>query len=347
MIDALMRDLLLTSSISGSEGEIADLVEERLGHCDWLEVSRFGNEVIAHKPGSGPKVMLAGHLDTVPGDTKGRYRETEDSFSGLGAVDMKGGIAAMLVLAGSNTGPDVTYVFYTCEEIDFAANGLHRLGRELPELFGASYAILLEPTDNYVELGCQGTARVRLELAGVRAHSARPWMGINAISRAAAVVARLEQAGSRQVELAGVEFRESTTPTRIESFVANNVVPDLAKLWCNVRFAPDRTPESVSPALSAILNDLIHENDRVEVEEAVGGAMPSRDGYEPLIDRARGVRAKLGWTDVGYLAEHGITAVNFGPGDPLLAHGPNEVVAKSDIAACIDALAGWLDDLSH
>ena len=337
---ALARELLRIPSVSRDERAICDFIEERLQGDGELSLARFENNLVARIPGSGPRVLLAGHLDTVPGED--RVFEDGEVLGGLGAVDMKAGVAAMCEVATRDLARDLTLVWYSCEEIDASENGLRRLAGAMPGLLDVDLAVVLEPSGGAVELGCQGTLRAKVELRGRRAHSARPWMGRNAISRAASLVDRVDRLEPRRPILGGVEFKESLSAVRIESFVANNVIPDSARIWCNYRFAPDLSPEEAAARLLDWLQPVLEEGDTVTVEDAVAGAPATMSGFEGLVAAAGSVRAKLGWTDAGFLATHGVPAVNFGPGDPLLAHSPGEVVAKAEIAGCVEALASWL-----
>lgn len=344
-LESLLRDLLAIPSVSGEEDAIADYVVKRLATvADW-QIERAGNTVIAHRDGGpGPRLLLCGHLDTVPGDQV--FDEDDECFYGLGACDMKGGLAVMLSLAERPSPVPLTMVFYPCEEVAFDRNGLHLLGPAEAMVADHDLAVLLEPTDGVVELGCQGSLRLRLELAGKRAHTSRPWMGVNAIDRVAELLARVSEFERRRPLLAGVEFRESLSAIRVESFVANNVVPDRARLWLNYRFAPDYSGERASEELSAWLQPVLKDDDLIEVEEVVEGAAPVRAGFERLIETAGQVRAKLGWTDVSFLSSLGVPALNFAPGDPLLAHSGNERLEKLKLASSFAVLASWIDSLA-
>lgn len=335
------RDLIGISSVSGHEAAIADYVAGALAVAPGVTVERRDGCVIA-RVGSrvGPRVLLAGHLDTVPGEVA--LVEDEARLGGLGACDMKGGLAVMLGLAHAPAKCDLTLVFYPNEEVAFSSNGLHALGSLVA---GHDLGVVLEPTDNFVELGCQGTLRSQIELVGQRAHTSRPWMGRNAIARLGDLLGLVATFERRHPILGGVEFRESLEPVRVEGFVAYNVVPDRATLWVNYRFAPDLTPEDAGGRLERALVPALGPGDRFVVEEATAGAPAATDGFGRLIAGARGVRAKLGWTDVAFLGSHGVPAVNFGPGDPLLAHSGREIVAKADLAGALDALEAWLASL--
>jgi succinyl-diaminopimelate desuccinylase len=335
------RELIAIPSVSGQEASIADYVADHLEGAAGVAIERHAGCVVARcRSGSGPRVLVVGHLDTVPGEVA--LLEDEAYLGGLGACDMKGGLAVMLGLAHARMSANLTLVFYPNEEVAFAANGLHGLGAVVAR---HDLGVVLEPTGNFVELGCQGTLRARVELRGRQAHTSRPWMGVNAIARLGEVLDLVATCERRRPVLGGVEYRESLEPVRVEGFVAYNVVPDRARLWVNHRFAPDRSPEEASHWLARALEPALSPEDSLMVEEATAGAPPATDGFSELLARARGVRAKLGWTDVAYLASLGVPAVNFGPGDPLLAHSGREVVAKADLEDALEALQGWVASL--
>lgn len=332
------RDLIGIPSVSGQEEVIADYVADRLADAPGLRIERRSGSVVARqRGGSGPRVLVVGHLDTVPGEVA--LVEDEAHLGGLGACDMKGGLAVMLGLAHAQVAANLTLVFYPNEEVAFAANGLHALGSVVS---GHDLAVVLEPTGNFVELGCQGTLRARIELTGQRAHTSRPWMGRNAIARLGDVLSLVATFDRRRPLLEGAEYRESLEPVRVEGFVAYNVVPDRVRLWVNHRFAPDLSPEEAGDRLARALGPALGPEDALVVEEATAGAPPATAGFERLVACARGVRAKLGWTDVAFLASLGVPGVNFGPGDPLLAHSGREVLAKADLEEALEALEGWL-----
>ena len=252
---------------------------------------------------------------------------------GCGTSDMKSGLAVMLALAGAVRDPavDVTWVFYEAEEVDARFNGLKRLFEERPDLLEGDVALLGEPTDGVIEAGCQGTMRLRIVLRGARAHTARPWMGRNAIHRVGGLLGDLDRYQERRPVIDGCEYREAVQAVRIEGGVAGNVVPDEVVLLVNHRFAPDRTPDEAEAHLRELCAPWVEADDVVEVVDVADGAAPSLD--HPLLAAlvARNdlvVRAKLGWTDVARFAAHGIPAANFGPGDATLAHTADERVGR-------------------
>ena len=333
-------------SESGDEARIADEVEAALNaQTSGFEIVRNGNAVLARTQRQRPsRVLLAGHLDTVPvaGNLPSRLEGGE--LHGCGTVDMKSGDAVFLHLAATVAEPvhDLTLVFYDCEEIDSAANGLGRIERELPDWLTADVAILGEPTAGYIEAGCQGTLRVVISAAGTRAHSARSWLGDNAIHKLGAVLDRLASYTARTVDIDGCAYREGLSAVRIDGGVAGNVIPDAASVTVNFRFAPDR---SVPEALRHVHDVFDGLDVRIEQTDAAAGALPglSQPAARALVEAAGGrVRAKYGWTDVARFAALGIPAVNFGPGDPNLAHRRDERVPIANVTAAVEMLRRYL-----
>nr|AAA62899.1 u1756g [Mycobacterium leprae] len=333
-------------SESRAEARIADAVETALrAQTAGFEIVRNGNAVLArtslHRPA---RVLLAGHLDTVPVAGNLPSRCEKDVLHGCGTVDMKSGDAVFLHLAATVTEPvhDLTLMFYDCEEIDSAANGLVRIERELPEWLAADVAILGEPTGGYIEAGCQGTLRVVINAAGSRAHSARSWLGDNAIHKLGAVLDRLAAYRARTVDIDGCVYREGLSAVRVDGGVAGNVIPDAASVTVNYRFAPDR---SVAAALRHVHDVFDGLDVQIEQTDAAVGALPglSQPAAKALVEAADGqVRAKYGWTDVSRFAALGVPAVNYGPGDPNLAHRHDERVPVVQITAAVDMLRRYL-----
>jgi succinyl-diaminopimelate desuccinylase len=335
-------------SVSGQEAEITAAVEVALREqAPHLEVARSGNTVLARTNlGRPSRVVLAGHLDTVPVNHNLPASRTgagdEEILHGLGSVDMKGGDAVMLHLAATATAPthDLTFVFYDCEEVDAARNGLGRIERELPEWLAGDLAIVCEPSNAVVEAGCQGTMRVELRTTGRRAHTARAWMGVNAIHALAGALRRLEEYRPRTVEIDGCHYREGLQAVAVSGGVQGNVVPDEAVLAVNFRFAPDRTVDQATEHLRQVFAGY-----PVTVVDHAAGAMPglSAPAARQLVDAAGGEPvAKLGWTDVARFAAAGLPAVNFGPGDPTLAHTREEHVPVTQIRRCAKVLTRFL-----
>jgi succinyl-diaminopimelate desuccinylase len=289
-------------------------------------------------------VVLAGHIDTVPhaGNFPSQWDPERVRLSGVGTSDMKAGVAVQLRLAAALTDSnrDVTYVFYECEEVDTARNGLYRLSREAPELLAADFAILLEPSGGVVEGGCQGTLRAAITVRGARAHTARSWMGRNAIHEATPVLDILRSWSPRKPLVDGLEYHEGLNAVAISGGVAGNVVPDECVVTVNYRFAPDRTEAEAQ----AYVRDLFAAWP-VDILDSAPGALPglATGAAAQFVAAVGGTpRPKLGWTDVARFAELGIPAVNYGPGISEIAHTPAEYVEAAPIVAAERALAGWL-----
>jgi succinyl-diaminopimelate desuccinylase len=340
---ALTGALVDIASESLSEQEIADAVESALSRLPHLEVVRDGHTLVARTAlGRDERVVIAGHLDTVPANANFPSRLADGVLHGLGSCDMKGGVAVALLLAASVPEPvrDVTYVFYDAEEIAAEFNGLGRLARERPELLAGDFAILMEPSDAGVEAGCQGTMRVDVRTAGERAHSARSWMGSNAIHALAPVLDRLSTYVPRQVEIDGLVYREGLNAVGIRGGVAGNVVPDEAVVTVNFRFAPDRSEADAHQHLQEVF-----EGFGLTITDSAPGALPglaqpaaaafvAAVGAEP--------RPKFGWTDVAQFTQLGIPAVNYGPGDPIYAHKADEQVPVEHLHRVLTTLQKWL-----
>lgn len=343
----LTADLVDVESVSGDEDRLAGLVEAALRRYPGLEVERDGNVVLARTDlGRPERVVLAGHLDTVPIAGNLPSRRDGDTLYGCGTSDMKSGDAVMLRIAHLvGTGAldprvDLTWVLYDCEEVDAARNGLGRLARTRPDVLAADLAILLEGSDGGVEGGCQGTLRVVVRTRGVRAHSARSWLGRNAIHAAAPILATLAGYEARVVAVDGLTYHEGLNAVGIAGGIAGNVVPDECAVTVNFRFAPDR---SVDEALGHVRE--VFAGFEVELTDSAPGARPGLDRpvAEAFVAAVGGEpRAKLGWTDVARFGELGVPALNFGPGDPNLAHTVDEHVSVSRILAAEAALLRFL-----
>ncbi|OBK16131.1 succinyl-diaminopimelate desuccinylase [Mycobacterium asiaticum] len=343
---ALTAALVDIPSVSRDEGRIADEVEAALrAQTTGFEIIRNGNAVLARTAlGRPSRVLLAGHLDTVPVADNLPSRIENDELHGCGTADMKSGDAVFLHLAATVTEPahDLTLVFYDCEEIDSAANGLGRLERELPDWLAADVAVLGEPTAGFIEAGCQGTLRVVVSASGTRAHSARSWLGDNAIHKLGAVLDRLADYQARSVDIDGCVYREGLSAVRVDGGVAGNVIPDAASVTINFRFAPDRSPDAALQHVHEVLDGLDVE---IALTDSAAGALPglAAPAATALVEAAGGqVRAKYGWTDVSRFAARGIPAVNYGPGDPNLAHKRDERVPVANITAAVGMLRGYL-----
>jgi succinyl-diaminopimelate desuccinylase len=345
---ALTAELVDIPSESHHERAITEHIAQRLDPLPWLRLDRIGDNLVARTTlGRALRIVIAGHTDTVPSNGNLPARRDGDVLWGCGSADMKSGLAVMISLAETLAEPaaDVTYVFYEAEEVDSAFNGLGRLFRERPDLLEGDVALLGEPTDGVIEAGCQGTLRAELVLRGARAHTARPWMGRNAIHRLAAVLDRLSTYEGRRPVLDGCEFREALQAVRVTGGVAGNVVPDSASLVVNHRFAPDRTAEEAEAHVREVVASSLEPDDAFDVVDCAPGAAPGLDHpfLAALIDRHElAVRAKLGWTDVARFAAHGIPAANFGPGDATLAHTREERVGREPLERTYRALADVL-----
>jgi succinyl-diaminopimelate desuccinylase len=332
-------------SVSREEAELAAAVEAALrGQAGHLEVTRSGNTVLARTNlGRPSRVVLAGHLDTVPINGNLPSRRDEEFLHGCGSVDMKSGDAVMLHLAATATNPshDLTFIFYDCEEIDAKHNGLGRIERDLPEWLAGDLAIVCEPSNAVVEAGCQGTMRVRITTTGRRAHTARGWMGSNAIHALGSALRILEDYQPRAAEIDGCHYREGLQAVKIGGGVQGNVVPDEATIEINFRFAPDRSAEQAEEHLRQLFAAY-----QVTLVDVAPGAMPglAAPAARELIAASEGEpQAKLGWTDVARFAARGLPAVNFGPGDPTLAHTKEEHVPIAQIRRCADVLSRFLN----
>jgi succinyl-diaminopimelate desuccinylase len=330
-------------SVSGTEKPLADAVEAVLRPLAHLTVERDGNAVVARTGlGRAERVVLAGHIDTVPVADNLPSRREGDVLHGCGTSDMKSGVAVQLRIAATVPAPnrDLTFVFYDNEEVDAEYNGLRRIALNHPEWLAADFAVLLEPSRAQVEGGCQGTLRVRVRVPGQRAHSARSWLGENAIHRAAPVLARLAGYQPRRVTIDGLEYREGLNAVRIEGGVAGNVIPDVCTVTVNYRFAPDR---GVDEALAHV-RDVLHGYE-LELEDAAPGALPglAHPAAAAFVAATGGTaHAKYGWTDVARFSELGVPAVNYGPGDPNYAHKSDEQVNVADIVETERCLREWL-----
>jgi succinyl-diaminopimelate desuccinylase len=349
-LDLLARTAALVAipSESHHEAAITDHLETQLRALPHLEVTRVGDNLVARTGlDRSMRVVLAGHTDTVPANGNAEPRLDGDTLWGLGAADMKGGVAVMLALAEDVPEPavDVSYVFYAGEEVAAEHNGLAHLARDRPELLAGDVAILGEPTGGELEAGCQGTLRVEVIVRGVRAHSARPWMGRNAIHRLGEVLRLVETFEERRPVIQGCEYREALQAVVVSGGVAGNVVPDEARVLLNRRFAPDRTEAEALDEVRALLAPALEDGDGFEVDDSAPAAPPGLDQpvLASLVERhGLAVTAKLGWTDVARFAALGIPACNLGPGDPTLAHRADERVDRASLDRSFDVLRAVL-----
>ena len=343
----ITRQLCDIESVSGNERTIADAIQASLEGATHLQVTRNGNAIVARTQlGREQRVVIAGHIDTVPINNNVPTRfETVDGVEhlwGRGTVDMKAGVAVQLKLAVELVAPsvDVTWIWYDNEEVASNLNGLGRLASASPELLAGDFAILGEPSNSAVEGGCNGTMRAELRTFGIRAHSARAWVGHNAIHDAASILTTLAAYEPAEIEVDGLVYREGLNAVGISGGVATNVIPDECVVTVNYRFAPSRSIAEAEQHLRELFAGV-----DLTVTDAAAGARPGLDA--PLAQQflaAVGAEAKpkYGWTDVARFSALGIPAVNYGPGDPLKAHADDERVALDQITECEEGLRAWL-----
>jgi succinyl-diaminopimelate desuccinylase len=339
----LTAQLVDMESVSGSERPLADSIDAAVHRLPHLTVHRDGNAVVARTGlARAQRVVIAGHIDTVPVAANLPSRTEGGVLFGCGASDMKAGVAVQLRLAALLPEPsrDVTYVFYDCEEVEAERNGLLRLSRTSPELLAGELAVLMEPTGGVVEGGCQGTLRANVVARGKRAHSGRSWLGVNAIHQAGGILDLLRGYQAREPEVDGLTYHEGLNAVAISGGVAGNVIPDQCVVTVNFRFAPDRTAEQACEHVREVFAGW-----EVEVTDVAGGARPGLAAPAAAsftVAMGGTPRAKLGWTDVARFGALGVPAVNYGPGDPELAHRADEHVAIAAIGDCEARMLAWL-----
>jgi len=356
-IVALTTDLVNIPSVSGNEAALANAIFVELSKCDWLEVHRFKNSVVAKTNlDKASRVIVAGHIDTVPvADNEAAVFVSggsglpsdgtvvpNDVVFGLGSCDMKGGVAVALRAAVTIENPqfDVTYIFYECEEVDSERNGLTLIAAEHPEWLAADIAVLLEPSNANIEAGCQGTLRAKVSTVGTRAHSARSWLGDNAIHNLGEILARLNSYVPAKVLIDGLEYREGLNAVQVTGGIAGNVIPDSATVEVNYRYAPSTSGAQAEAHIREVFDGFL-----VEFVDNATGAMPGLDrpALADLVSRVGGkVAPKFGWTDVARFSAMGVPAVNLGPGDPGLAHSRNEHVSVAQLKQCEETVFDWL-----
>lgn len=341
----LTMDLCNIESVSGSEKQLADAIERALA-LPHLRVLRDGNAVVASTNSGKPRVLIAGHIDTVPVannlPSQLHHFEREQVIVGRGSVDMKGGVAVMLKLASELVNPryDISWIFYDNEEVDSSKNGLGRLAQNHPELLKGEFAILCEPTSALVEGGCNGTLRALIRTKGVKAHSARPWMGENAIHKATPILQKLSSFEPQTIAVDGLEYRESLNAVSIKAGIAGNVIPDLCEVEINYRFAPSKNAQAAKAQIEELFTGF-----EIEFVDVAEGARPGLDtelARQFLAATATTARPKYGWTDVARFSALGIPAINFGPGDPSLAHADNENLPVGHLFDVEKGLRSWL-----
>jgi len=356
-IVALTTDLVNIPSVSGNEAALANAIFVELSKCEWLEVHRLKNSVVAKTNlGKASRVIVAGHIDTVPvadnetavfvsggnGLPSDGTVVPDDVVFGLGSCDMKGGVAVALRAAVTIENPqfDVTYIFYECEEVDSERNGLTLIAAEHPEWLAADIAVLLEPSNANIEAGCQGTLRAKVSTVGTRAHSARSWLGDNAIHNLGDILARLNSYVPAKVLIDGLEYREGLNAVQVSGGIAGNVIPDTATVNVNYRYAPSTSGAQAEAHIREVFDGFL-----VKFVDNAPGAMPGLDrpALADLVSRVGGkVAPKFGWTDVARFSAMGVPAVNLGPGDPGLAHSRNEHVSVTQLKQCEETVFDWL-----
>ncbi|GAB3581044.1 succinyl-diaminopimelate desuccinylase [Leifsonia lichenia] len=343
----ITRQICDIESVSGNEKELADAIVEALSGLGHLEIIRDGDTVVARTNlGRDRRAVIAGHIDTVPlNDNLPTRFETIDGIQylwGRGTVDMKSGTAVQLKLAAELTDPaiDITWMWYDHEEVSADLNGLGRLARNRPDLFEGDFAILGEPSNGVVEGGCNGNLRVEVRTYGLRAHSARGWIGENAIHKATPILDTLAAYQACEVEVDGLVYREGLNAVGISGGVAGNIIPDECMVHINYRFAPSRSSEDAIAHMHELFGDY-----EITVVDRADGARPGLDAplAQEFLAAVGGVaKPKYGWTDVARFSAMGIPAVNYGPGDPLKAHADDERVAVDQITAVEAGLRAWL-----
>ena len=380
-LSRIFEQMMGMYSVSDDEGPLADAVEAFLSSLGHVKVRRHGDTIIADDiAGRGQHVVLAGHLDTVPvaDNFPPRWLEPGDPLIredvaaehpdervmwGRGATDMKASDAVLLYLAATLRNPnyDLTYILYDHEEVSADKNGLRRLIEAHPDWVGGDFAIIAEPTSCGIEGGCNGTIRFDVIAHGVAAHSARAWMGDNAIHKAAEILDRLQAYEAQDVAVDGLTYREGVNATLISGGTGTNVIPDECRVHVNYRFAPDKTLERAKALMmgeecAAQLGNGEHEATGgmfagfgIEMRDESPSARPGMDSplttsLAALVKERTGrdPQAKFGWTDVARFAQLGIPAVNLGAGSALLAHKRDEQVAVSDLTLLADILQEWL-----
>lgn len=353
-LDETLHWLCAIPSPIGEEKAICDAVQDRMHKLKLpAPIRRYGNSIVVpivrHPRGEGhgpkkPHVLLVGHLDTVRTEN-GPARIEGDRIYGSGASDMKSGLAVMIVLAESlTTTPncDLTLVFYAKEEGPFADNELGRVLDEDAELVGADLAVCMEPSDNKLHLGCTGSIHASVIVQGRTAHSARPWEGENAITKAAPLLAGFGALAPEEHTIEGMTYRSVFTVTQAkDGGRGRNVVPDSFIFNVNHRFAPNTTLEEAQARLKSLVGD----RGIVEFTDLSPSARPNRSHplVQLLIDSGvRDVAPKQAWTDVARFSALGVAAINFGPGENAQAHQRNESTSLELVHEGYGIVRRWL-----
>ena len=339
----LTLDLVNISSVSKDEKSIADSIEEALKKCNHLKLTRVNNSLVAQTSfGNKQRVVIAGHIDTVPANNNFPGKINNSEVVGLGSVDMKSGIAVALKLASEITSSnfDITYLFYESEEIETKFNGLELITKQQKDLLNCDFAILMEPTNGILEVGCQGSLRFEVSTSGKRSHSARWWNGENAIHKTNKILEILNNYKSREPEIDGYKFREGLQAVKINGGIAGNVIPDSVSVSINHRFAPDTSIDQATTNMKNLFKDFNFLLVDAANAAPTGLSNPVIKDFVSSIGKS--IAPKFGWTDVARFASNGIPAINFGPGDPNLAHHPDEKVLISQINDVYESLKKWL-----
>lgn len=339
----LTLDLVNISSVSQDEKSIADSIEKALQEYSHLKITRVNNSLVAQTNfGNKQRVVIAGHIDTVPANNNFPGKMTNSEIIGLGSVDMKSGIAVALRLAAeiTNSNFDITYLFYESEEIETKFNGLELITKQQKDLLNCDFAILMEPTNGILEVGCQGSLRFEVSSTGKRSHSARWWNGENAIHKTNKILEILNNYKSREPEIDGYKFKEGLQAVKINGGIAGNVVPDSVSVSINHRFAPDTTIDQATTNMKNLFKDFNFH--LVDAANAAPTGLANPLIKEFVSNVGKNIAPKFGWTDVARFANAGIPAINFGPGDPNLAHHPDEKVSIIQINDVYETLKKWL-----
>lgn len=334
----------------GEERVLCDEVQDRLAKLPLAApIRRYGDSIVVplSRGTGGPRIALAGHLDTVRTEN-GPARIEGDRCFGAGSSDMKSGLAVMMMIAECKEKfpCDLTLVFYAREEGPFAENELGPVLEGDPELRHVDLAVCLEPSDNRLHLGCTGSIHATVTFEGKTAHSARPWEGQNAIYAAADFLKELSARAPRESHIDGLVYRTVTTATQArDGGRGRNVVPDRFVLNVNHRFSPDT---SLADA-QAEVTSLVEGRAKIEFTDLSPAALPNRN--HPLVKKlvdagVRGVERKQAWTDVARFFALGIPAVNFGPGENAQAHQKNESTSLALVHEGLEIMLRWLRGVS-
>ncbi len=343
----ITREICDIDSVSDREGPLADLIERTARSLEHLTVSRHGDTIVARTTlGRAQRVVIAGHIDTVPINenlpTRFETIDGVDYLWGRGTVDMKAGVAVQLKLAAELTAPkvDITWIWYDHEEVSESKNGLNKLSQSNPELLAGDFAILSEPTRSEIEGGCNGNLRAEIRTRGLRSHSARSWVGDNAIHKAAPILNILADYEAEQIEVDGLVYREGLNAVGVTGGIAGNVIPDECMVHVNYRFAPSKSGEEAVAHIHELFGDY-----EIEIVDLAVGARPGLDApiAQQFVAAVGGTpMPKYGWTDVARFSRLGVPAINYGPGDPMKAHADDERVPLQQITDCERGLRAWL-----